>query len=137
MADNCVTYIDIVGSEKSLDRIEKEMEQALSLNPLHTDFGNEWLGNLLLHIGHDEKSVIESVIRCRGEVTELERVSPEQLSLDTLSAWGPHVTCIEAFCRHYADDVKVRYEVANGPCWTNIPEKVSDGYEFMPIGDET
>ena len=140
MPNWCYTSIAVKALKKKIDLIEKEMEQALSSNPLNADFGNEWLGNLLLHIGHDERSVAGSVIRCRGNVIDCKRSAPGQLSISTLSAWGPHVTCIKTFCRHYSRKAKVLYvadEPGNNLYWTNIPEQVNEGYRFVPIGDET
>ena len=125
MPNWCFSSVSITDSKEKLDVIEKEMNNALSANPIGADFGNMWLGNLLLHIGFDKDTVVYGNIRCRGSVVYLDRTKDDELIVDTETAWCPHVTCIKMFARHYSDTAKITYMAEEPGCelfWTNDPE---------------
>ena len=121
MPNWCVSWVDIVGPEKSIDKVQAELEKAVTTEYQKNGFGDRWLGNLLWHIGAIDASGRPD-IRCRGSIEDISRPEGGRLQLQTESAWGPHVTCIEMFALHYAQDVEVFYtaeEPGNGLYWSN------------------
>lgn len=130
MPNWCYSSVTI-HSEKA-DVLEKELKEALSKNPAKAEFGNSWLGNLLLHLGHKTEDVRkENVARCRGSVDWWDRLAKDEISLQTESAWVPHLECVEMFAKHYDLDAEVIY-TADEPnkdiYWTNDPAVVGDIY---------
>lgn len=126
MPNWCSSTVRIVASQKSLDILETEFKKAAGSGHSKTDFGDEWLGNLLLHIGMDMPTVLYGPIPCRGQVFCIEQYDGE-LHMDVESAWGPHISCIRKFCEHFVDDAEVFYtavEYGNQLFWTNDPEHV-------------
>lgn len=106
--------------------LEREFERAFSSNPLKADFGNEWLGNLLLQIGMPEEEVLRGPVRCRGSVVDWGR-SDKTLKFDIESAWSPHVGCVKRFVDYYVDDASVLYTAEEPGCqlyWTNDSDVV-------------
>ena len=115
MPNWCYTRITICHSDKSVvDTYESEMNKALSVNPLKADFGNAWMGNLLLHIGMPSKEVLEGPIHCRGSVEYINREDDNTLYLETETAWSPYLQCILMFLDHYATGYAITY-MANEP----------------------
>lgn len=137
MPNWCYSTVKIEASLPSLEKVKSEMDMALSSNPLNAGFGNEWLGNLLYHIGVSENEVDYGKTRCRGSVEDYE-LENGALVLHTESAWRPHVQCIKDFVDHYVDDAKVIY-VADEPMldlhWTNDPNEVDRVYVMHCISD--
>lgn len=106
MANYMESYIVITTTNKEdMDLLEKELDKAMTLYPDTSDFGQQWLGNLVLHIGRDYCDY-----NCKGTVLEYERTAVQQMIMTIESAWGPHVMCIKAFCDHFVKDAKVIYD---------------------------
>lgn len=126
MPNWCMTGITITSNGK-LKKCFDEMQEALSSNPANAGFGNEWLGNLLLHIGMDEDEVVCGDIRCRGYVCDLTYDSGEacdEIVMHTESAWCPATKAIMMFVDKYCDDYEFLYwadEPGNGLYCSNDP----------------
>lgn len=137
MPNWCYSTVTIEASRTSLEKVKSEMDIALSSNPLNAGFGNEWLGNLLYHIGVSEEEVDYGNTRCRGSVEDYE-LEDGAIVLHTESAWRPHIQCIKDFVDHYVDDAKIIY-VADEPMltlhWTNDPEEVDRVYVMHCLSD--
>ena len=132
MPNWCYSNVEIVGSEASIDRLEKEFDLALSKDRIRTDFSKEWLGNLLLHIGMSKDEVLNGDVRCRGAVTYFAREAKDRLVMDTETAWVPHMQCIKMFVDHYADDAAIFYRAEEPGCclfWSNDDEYI--GHVFI------
>ena len=113
-------------STKDAETLEKEFEKAFSSNPLNADFGNVWLGNLLLQIGMPEEDVIRGPVGCRGSALFWER-EEDAIHFQLESAWSPHVECVKLFVDHYVDDASVLYVAEEPGCqlyWTNDSDVV-------------
>ena len=135
MPNWCKTNVTITASPESIDVLVKEFMDAMRSNPLEADFGNRWLGNLLLHIGMDSEAVIRGDVRCRGEVSWLEKQNDTSLHLELLSAWNPAMQCIKLFCDHFVKDAEILYvaeEPGNMLYWTNNPDVA--GRVFIETG---
>ena len=127
MSNWCFSRVTVKAPKPSIDRIESEMEAAMSADPYHTDFGEMWLGNLLGHIGMLDASGRGCDLRYRGWVDDFQRTDEREIELSTESAWGPHISCIQAFARHYAPEAEVLYDAEETGCglfWTNDPEMI-------------
>ena len=123
MPNWCFSSVKIHDSEEKIDRIWSELEIALSSNPYKADFGNSWLGNLLSHIGIDP---MDTDVRCRGSIA-YEVKETNCITLDTESAWGPHIQCIEMFVKQYSDTATIEYVAEECGCelyWSNSDEIV-------------
>ena len=126
MPNWCSTEISIRASKESLDKLEKEIEKATSINPPRADFGEKWLGNLLLHIGVPEDEILHGKPRCRGALYYVNRLHDKELYLETETAWSPNVKCIDMFAKHFDAAAEVTYSATeNGCClyWTNDPDQ--------------
>lgn len=124
MPNWCFTSVTIHSTKENLDIIERELVNATSTNPVKADFGNTWLGNLLLYIGMDEDSVVHGDIRCRGSMEDFLRQDDETIDCVIYSAWSPHIQCICKFVDHYVDDAEIIYTAEEPGCelyWTNDP----------------
>ena len=143
MANLCFTDIKIVDSEDNLELIEKNILDATSSNPLGSDFGNDWLGNLLLHIGVPEDEVVHGNMRCRGIISCVdwcEKAGNKWINVFTETAWRPNVECVKKFAEHYSGTCKITYagdEGWNGLFWTNDPDMLGKVLVDFEIGDSS
>lgn len=124
MPNWCATYITIQNeNEEELKRLEEELTNALKGND--SDFGDNWLGNLLLYLGYSLDEVSTGPISCRGSIDYIERFDDELL-IDMQSAWTPHLLPIKLFTEKYAPESEILY-TAEEPGFelylTNDPEK--------------
>ncbi len=145
MPNWCYSRVIICSDAKNIDLLSREMDAALSTNPVGADFGNEWLGNLLLHIGMDQKEVCEGPVRCRGSVIRRERIADDELLIETESAWSPHIECIHRFVMNFLpeDAFQLSYSAEEPNCAvfvTNDPEIANtayvDAYGLEDLPDE-
>lgn len=139
MPNWCSTSFTIQDEKEKLDVFEEEFKKALSANPLNTDFGKDWLGYLLLHIGYDKETVCYGDIVCRGDVGFFDRLSDTTFFISTESAWTPPAECIAKFARHFSDTVEVFYVAEEPGCglfWTNDPDYEGKCYVDCYIEDE-
>ena len=133
MANWCSTIVTIKACEESIERLAEEFRTAMSSNPADAGFGNEWLGNLLLRIGFTKEEACHGDIRCRGSIEDI-TASDNEITLETESAWAPHLQCIALFVEHYAQDATIEYEAVetmNDLVWTNKEELVGMYYVDM------
>ena len=125
MPNWCMTRYEVIDTKKSLDNLEKKLHEALSDNPLKADFGNGWLGNLMLFIGVSEDTVVHGTANCRGELYDIERTSDYFLSFWVESAWSPANECVSTFVKTFAPNASILYVAEESGCelyWTNDPD---------------
>lgn len=135
MPNWCSSYVRIKASGKSLDVLESEIEKATDGRYPETDFGNEWLGNLLLHIGMSRDDVIYGDINCRGYIVDWIK-NADEITMDIESAWSPHVKCIKEFCDYFVKDADVFYtafEPGSEIFLSNDPDYI--GTVYIDISD--
>lgn len=103
----------IVDKADAIDELEKELEEAMSIED-SSDF-DDWLGDLLLHLGYSLEDVEHSrgCPNCRGWITNrwssrhwMDR-DMKSLHIETESAWAPMDECIVEFVRHYCPDAVI------------------------------
>lgn len=104
MPNWCWSQVHISTDEEKLNKIYEEMDKALSSNPLGADFGNEWLGNLLVYIGMSKDEVISGPINCRGSITEYDIDDNGELVMNLETAWSPQFGAIKAFIEYVLND---------------------------------
>ena len=112
MPNWCATYISINGTKEQLDALNNAIDKATESNPLNADFGNSWLGNLLLYLGIDKDEVIYGDIRCRGYISYSEMVLDDdtsQLIINTETAWVPMLKPFLMMMEKYAPDAELIY----------------------------
>ena len=143
MPNWCTSIVTIkTSSEKSADILEEKFGKAMSSNPAKADFGNRWLGNLLLQIGMPKDDVIHRTsLRCRGQILYMLREDEKMISLATETAWEPMIECIRKFVDTYVDDADIFYvaEESNmGIFWTNDPDVVGNVWvDYEDVSAET
>ena len=108
MPNWCSTYLRVKGTEGELKTVEEEITKAMTKEFTKTDFGKNWLGNLLYSIGLKETIDAKEGIRCRGTVDDFEMKDGE-FHIWTTSAWCPHVKCVEKFVHHFAPETELYY----------------------------
>jgi len=97
MPNWCWSQVHISTDEEKLNKLFGEMSIALSSNPLGADFGNEWLGNLLVYTGMDKDEVISGHIGCRGSITDFGIDDNGELMMNLETAWNPQFGAIKKF----------------------------------------
>lgn len=128
MPNWCYSSVNIRGPKDEIGKFDKQVKEACSSNPLKADFGDWWLGNLLLHLGYKDDDVVQGDIRCRGSIIDYD-VSYEEnygdILLSVESAWGPHLGPIALMRDKYAPNCVIVY-VAEEPgtelYWSNNPD---------------
>ena len=148
MPNWCMTLVNIKGDdERKLDELADRFEEALKSRYIVTDFGDNWLGNIVFYLEGDEYLPREGEttehnqraetfintqpMRCRGEVCYIDRDKGE-LRMDIESAWGPHIEPIKAMVDKYYPEAKVYYyaeECGNALYMSNY-ESDKDCYIF-------
>lgn len=110
-------------AEKACDKIESWMKSAKK-----SDFGDAWLGNILINAGLVTLSDAESgnfPFSCRGSITYLENTNDE-VHISTETAWVPMVKMWEAIAsKHFPDMCYIQYrgfEPGMNILWTNEPD---------------
>ena len=104
MPNWCWSQVHISTDEEKLNKLYEEMKKALSSNPLGADFGNEWLGNLLVYTGMDKDEVLHGHINCRGSITDYDIDENGELMMTLETAWSPQFGAIKAFIEYVLDD---------------------------------
>lgn len=95
MPNWCFTNIIFHGSKSEIEDFHNKIEKWTSQNPWNAGFGNDWLGNVLIGAGFEDRIDSESDrIRCRGSITFMEVDSCDDsdealLYVDTETAWAP------------------------------------------------
>ena len=96
MPNWCWSQVHISADAGKLNKLEEAMKKALSKEDT-SDFGNEWLGNLLIYTGMDSDEVASGSIRCRGSVTDFGRDENGELMMNLETAWNPQFGAIKRF----------------------------------------
>lgn len=93
MPNWCFTDYVFHGDKDEITKLYKTIFDATSKTFTKTDFGENWLGNVLYECGLENE--IDKGLRCRGEITYLGEIvkldstdNSYQLSLQTETAWN-------------------------------------------------
>lgn len=136
MPNWCGTTIKIEAESSAIEQLMHKFETAMRENPGATEFGDNWLGNLLLHIGYTKKDIetVDKAPSCRGMITWIERISPTVLVVDTVTAYEPMVRCIKEFVDAFVDNAVITYAGEEPGCniyETNDPETADTVYVHL------
>ena len=109
----CCDY-DITDTRDNISLLAHEFEQAKKHNA-ENDFGENWMGNLMVHIGYPYKDVCKRANGCpnaRGEIVGFsihnnDNTGMSTLSIQTETAWSPLHDCIVQFCRFFLPDCEI------------------------------
>lgn len=142
MANWCNTNITINNeNEDELRAFEKKLQEWTSKNYVNTDFGLNWLGNIVGNSGIDtiENGDFQNV-RCRGLVSYIGEVIDGQLDIQTETAWVPMMKMWVELCEKYLPDAEIIYtaeECGNCLYETNDPymkdHYIVDAYDIDDI----
>lgn len=143
MPNWCWSQVHISTDEEKLNKLYEEMKKALSSNPLGADFGNEWLGNLLVYTGMDKDEVIYGHIGCRGSITDFGIDDNGELMMNLETAWNPQFGAIKKFIEYVlGEDAEYdfRYTSEESGCelYCSNDDEVVDTYyidAWNPNGD--
>ena len=137
MPNWCFSQVNISDSREHIATIKDELSKAFASNPVGADFGNQWLGNLLLHIGMDKETVIHGDLDCRGSVSYIFE-GDDYIELEMESAWQPHLKCIQKFVETHSDTARFKYYADEPGCelfWTNDPVYAGTVYTDVWLND--
>ena len=104
MPNWCYTTISFHGNKNEIEGLHKVLTTATSKEYIHTDFGNNWLGNVLYEVGLQNRIDNENAklnLRCRGTIELIEDVDTRQngvyfLRIGTETAWCPMIKMWQA-----------------------------------------
>ena len=146
MPNWCFTDVYIRSDKKNLEKLNKALNEALT-KPDTSDFGERWLGNILLYLGYDQEDISNcKTVRARGKIEDICDTDDDILNISVLSANVPHILPIKLLANKIIgeDDYKLTY-TANEPdgelYWTNDPdiyqkEVYIDSYNTHLLPDE-
>lgn len=98
MPNWCNTLYTIKGNKNEIDAIQgvfDALEQLKEL-PVATDFGKEWLGNVVISLGGDWEKTY-----CRGSFFDVQREDDYTLTLQTETAWSPMNEVFDFICEKF------------------------------------
>lgn len=116
MPNWCNTNIKISG--RDADKFERFVQEAAANASVKTDFGNEWLGYLLIHAGlkEDEVTTSREYGNCRGSVFPVGGNGSDGYVYDCDSAWSPCVDVFDTVCLLKGFDVDIDYLAVEPGC---------------------
>lgn len=88
MPNWCSTKYIFRGSSNEINYLHRKIAEWTSNSAVQSDFGNDWLGNILYGAGLGDK-VENNELRCRGSLEELQDPEDDCLELWTETAWAP------------------------------------------------
>lgn len=88
MPNWCSTKYIFRGSSNEINYLHRKIVEWTSNSAVQSDFGNDWLGNILYGAGLGDK-VENNELRCRGTLEELQDPEDDCLELWTETAWVP------------------------------------------------
>lgn len=115
MPNWCSTTIDFIGDEKDVEDLRDKIDLYTSKQYLKTDFGNDWLGNILYGFGlGDRIDNPSNNLRCRGVITGYDDIeyggSLCKFRIWTETAWVPMIKMWNAIIKkHYGDRISVHW----------------------------
>lgn len=117
MPNWCMTRITINHEdENKLKELESRITEWTSHNYKESDFGLEWLGNIVGNSGIgtiDENA--ETDLRCRGWLNWME-YNDNQLLIDTETAWVPMLKMWSKLLEKYLPDAELIYSAEECGC---------------------
>lgn len=122
MPNWCISTVSIHSNKKEIELLWNKLQEATSANPEGADFGNMWLGNLVLHVGKKWEDV-----DCRGAISWMNKTSDNIIDIDVESAWSPQLEPIKLMAEKYAPNASVYYTAEEPGCelyYTNDPDMV-------------
>ena len=140
MPNWCATDISINCNNKDkLNKLYSNLLDWTSKNFVDSDFGNNWLGNIVGFSGISDPLSEESP-RCRGYITAINEPSEDQLYIQTETAWCPMVNMWIQVCDKYLgkDEYDIEYVAEEPGCGlylTNDPA-LSGSYYVEPSCEE-
>lgn len=123
MPNWCFTSYTVTRSkaEGGIEPLFKFIEKTINEpNRIKTDFGNEWLGDLVekgLGVNYDQYP-------CRGRLTYLEENNEEQMTFETETAWSPMPDMFFDLCKVFVPGAEIIFtaeEPGMGEYITNDP----------------
>lgn len=119
MPNWCFTDYVITGDESEIsDLFEKLSSLPNREDVTENDFGKFWLGNVIALFGGDYQK-----IRCRGNMNNLERMSPTEISFNTETAWGDMPTVWDFVLSRYPSLKYYYYAEECGCCYYATNDK--------------
>lgn len=116
MPNWCYTDINFYGSKKDISDFFNRIDEYISKNFRTTDFGTNWLGNILCGFGLGDKiDDPETKLRCRGSLEfisdlDIEDENAASFSITTSTAWGPMIKMWHAIIeKHYANRIELHW----------------------------
>lgn len=122
MPNWCISTVSIRSNKKEIELLWDKLQEATSANPEGADFGNLWLGNLVLQVGEDWNDV-----GCRGAISWMNKTSDNVIDIDVESAWSPQLDPIKLMAGKYAPNASIYYtseEKGSELYWTNDPDMI-------------
>ena len=140
MTNWCSTHVSLFcDSENNARALYTEFEKATASNPLETDFGNKWLGYLLMHCGYTEEQIVNhGVCHCRGAIWDI-CLDKTKIDIDIESARMPALGPIKAMIDKFCPNTKILYEAIEaeqGIFCSNDPRQVGRYYFDLEIGKD-
>lgn len=136
MANYCCNCITIKDTKENINLLEHEFNKAMSKNPRFSDFGADWLGNLLLHIGIDPDA--KNAPDVAGYVSYMDK-NDDTLIIQTETKWKPQIQCIKTFINKFTTTADIKYvseEVSSGIFQTNDPNWIGKTLVDYSTGNE-
>ena len=103
MPNWCSTRINFYGDKAALSDFHDKIEKYTSSSVKKSDFGNNWLGNIVLGFGLTYDG--DSGVCCRGSLDFLDEANENgEFNIDTETAWVPMLRMWEKIIeKHYSD----------------------------------
>ena len=97
-----------------LEKLNNLINEWTSKNYLKSDFGLNWLGNIVGNSGIDTYDG-DFKVRCRGTI-DYNEVIGNQLIIDTSTAWAPMIQMWKLILEKYLPDAELIYEAEECGC---------------------
>lgn len=138
MPNWCTTNINIYNDDqKKLELFANKIEEWTSKNYIKSDFGLNWLGNIVGNSGIDTWDGRDfKEVSCRGTLV-YHSVNDGYITIQTETAWSPMLLMWQKLIDTYIPDSTLYYsaeEFGNGILDTNDPD-VSNTYVIDAWGD--
>ena len=95
MPNWCTTYYTFKGDENEIKDFAGKLTAWRKQKPIATsDFGSDWLGNLLVHVG-----INPTTIHCRGSLDIVKLIDGNTLKMESETAWEPMPEVFDALLK--------------------------------------
>lgn len=145
MSNWCSTKIEFVGSPDDINDLHEKLKLYTSKIYSPSDFGKNWLGNILYGFGLGDRIDSEdhtTHIRCRGTLIDISEIiddkndsSKKTFSIDTETAWVPMIRMWTVILtEHYGNRINlfwIAQEDGNEVYETNCLNRYPDDYYHL------